>query len=423
MSNKYVHQEIQHGKGRTVLLTLGRLPKALDLARGLSSQGAQVCVAEPHRRTLTGLSKSVSKRIVLPAPRSDPELYRRALRDALAAEQVDWVVPVSEETLHVVPTLHSDQPKAPRVFGPTPEALFTLHDKMRFIELSRSLDWPVPDTVTADADRATELLATTATVLKGRWSCAGDGLEFLPPQARLPEAKRSPHWVLQAFKPGDLICSLTLSVNGTISETVAYRGRIMAGTVAVCFERIDENEPYREFSRRVAAATNFTGFLAFDFIDDGANPPWPIECNPRATSGLHFFNAADVAGLILTEDPEYPLRRAPHRLLQQFYAALTETQALMLRAPKQAARQVPLLWRAKDVTFQWRDPLPFWLMTYAAWPILSRTLTTGESFGSAATWDIEWQPEDEAVVPVTTAATIVESVPSRHSSTTESECP
>ena len=52
-----------------LLLTLGRLPKALDVARGFADLGWRVVVAEPFKRHLAGASRAVaqSHRVTAPA--------------------------------------------------------------------------------------------------------------------------------------------------------------------------------------------------------------------------------------------------------------------------------------------------------------------------------------------------------------------
>ena len=54
----------------TVLITLGRLPKALDLARGFKALGYRVIVAEPFRWHLTGVSNVIARRFTVTAPPS-----------------------------------------------------------------------------------------------------------------------------------------------------------------------------------------------------------------------------------------------------------------------------------------------------------------------------------------------------------------
>ena len=98
----------------TVLLTLGRLPKALELARALHTSGCRVLVAEPFARHLTGASRAVARSFVVPAPATDREYYLQALTDIIRQEKVDIVLPVSEEILHVA-GLHGRVPDSVRI--------------------------------------------------------------------------------------------------------------------------------------------------------------------------------------------------------------------------------------------------------------------------------------------------------------------
>ena len=62
----------------------------------------------------------------------------------------------------------------------------------------------------------------------------------------------------------------------------------------MAFERV-EHPAIADWITRFIAAAQWTGFIAFDIIVDEAGQPWGIECNPRTTSGLHFWQRADIA--------------------------------------------------------------------------------------------------------------------------------
>ena len=64
--------------------------------------------------------------------------------------------------------------------------------------------------------------------------------------------------------------------------------------------------------------------------------------------------------------------------------------------PKGFARKLAMMARAKDVLFDPRDPLPFFLMTPMSFEILKRVAFAGESFGEASTRDIEWKGSVDA---------------------------
>ncbi|MEE4299565.1 MAG: hypothetical protein V2J24_08990, partial [Pseudomonadales bacterium] len=85
----------------TVLVTLGRLPKGLELARALAGAGCRVIVADPFGWHLTRLSRAVARSVRVTAPNDDAGAFQRDLLRIVAEEGVDRVVPVSEEIFHV----------------------------------------------------------------------------------------------------------------------------------------------------------------------------------------------------------------------------------------------------------------------------------------------------------------------------------
>ena len=86
---------------RTVLLTLGRFPKALTLARGLHRQGARVIVADPLKRHICSVSRAVAKNYQVSAPNDDLLAWQTELLAIIETEHVTDVIPVSEEICHV----------------------------------------------------------------------------------------------------------------------------------------------------------------------------------------------------------------------------------------------------------------------------------------------------------------------------------
>ena len=82
----------------TALLTLGRLPKALAIARALRTQGYRVIIAEPFAWHVSRVSRDVDQSFRLPAPNKNPRAYQEALLSLIRKERVDLVVPISEES-------------------------------------------------------------------------------------------------------------------------------------------------------------------------------------------------------------------------------------------------------------------------------------------------------------------------------------
>ncbi len=375
-----------------VLLTLGRLPKALDIARALAAAGCEVIVAEPFSWHLTRLSRSVARCVRVPAPNDDEQAFQQALVQLIDREGIELVVPVSDETMHVG-ALHGVLPPSTRLFCPAQPALLALHDKLEFIRIAEQAGLPVPRTCEAsDFDGASELLASARCISKPRYSSAGKGLLDHPRGSSPPrEEPAAPPRVYQEYLPGEELSTFGVARQGELVANVVYRGLIMSGTVAVSFERVqDPPEGLDDWARQFARATGHDGFLSFDFRLDADGRALPMECNPRATSGIHFITPAALAEVILNDASTLAadgLRREMR--LQQFYPALTEVQSAALRG-----RGVPgslrLLFGIRDVSWDPADPLPLLLQPLASIGILWRTILKGWTFGEAATFDIAW---------------------------------
>ncbi len=372
---------------RTVLLTLGRLPKSVELIRGFAALGFRVLVAEPHPWHLSRISNQVDRSFEIVSPVTDPDGYLRQLQEIVARERVELVVPISEETMHAS-GLKPLLPPGTTMFCPDQHTLLELHDKFRFTELARPAGVDVPETVTLGDPQARRLADAGAFVVKPRFSCSGRGVEFFEQGAPLPT--RDEPCVVQRRIEGALLSTFSVVRDGRVLVTVVYRGLVMAGTVSVCFEQVD-HPAIDGWVERFAAHHRSSGFLSFDFVVDAAGRPFGIECNPRITSGVHFIEPADLATAMLGGLSGARVRLRPQRLAQQFYPTLTETERAFLQGNfAKARRSFMAMWRARDVVWSWRDPLPFLTMPLTAWRILSHAIRKGTSLGEASTFDIEW---------------------------------
>ena len=130
-----------------------------------------------------------------------------------------------------------------------------------------------------------------------------------------------------------------------------------------------------------------SGFISFDFIIDQAGTPYAIECNPRTTSGLHFFEAEDLARAIL--DEAHGIRFRTERRLMQFWSCMEEMQKGFGYGQKTRTALAHLI-KCRDVTWSWRDPLPLLTMPWTARGIIKAARQNAIPFGIAATRDLVW---------------------------------
>ena len=380
---------------RTVLLTLGRLPKALDLARGFAAAGWRVIVAEPFKWHLTRMSRCVDRSYQVTAPAVDARAYQLDLLRIITLEQVELVVPVSEEILHVA-ALHGQLPAGVRLHSPPQHQLLALHDKRSFIELCAHYAVAAPATALLGEPAAVALAAAQDYIVKPVFSCSGRGLQLCARGQPLPRVDPVQPMVVQRRLIGPLLSTFTLAQAGHARLTVVYRAAVLSGSVAVCFERVTEADPVHakvlDWVQRFVAASGCSGFISFDLIDDAQQGVCGIECNPRATSGLHFVDAVQLAKAVADPTTVVDLALRPLLTLQQFYPCLTEVQRAMFAGDGSFGRGLRHLLGARDVSWDWRDPLPFLTQPLTASQIILMALRRRATFGEVSMLDLGWYP-------------------------------
>ncbi len=374
---------------KTVLLTLGRLPKGLELARALSGAGHRVLVADPFGVHLSKPSRAVSRSFKVPAPASDQAAFLDALIEISREHSVDLIIPVSEEVMHVS-LLAGRLPEGTALMCEPHETLLALHDKFAFVRHADEAGLRAPETHLAHEAGAAALAARADTIAKPRFGCSGAGLHRLNAGDALPEAIANRDWVIQRQISGKELSTLSLCRNGKIIAHTVYRGLIFSSTVAVSFERVD-HAGVDDWVSDFAASTAFDGFIAFDFMLDAHGTPWPLECNPRLTSGIHFMDPDGLAEAVTRPDAAtVGLKSTPR--FQEGHTALTMAYGQILK-PSRYVKMLGTVFGTRDVLWSSKDPLVFPLMTPMSWPVLKQVLFNGRSFGEAATLDIEWVPD------------------------------
>lgn len=373
---------------KTALLSLGRLPKALDIAEALSEAGWRVVIAEPANWHLARVSRHVAKSVKVTAPNDNQSEYINDLLNVIKEEDVTLVVPVSEEALHAT-LIEEYLPENVTLYSMPQSRLRELHDKERFIKLARSFGLRVPQTHVLGTEEAVNFAKQNDFIVKPICTCSGQGLEIHNAGDELPDAKTLPPTIVQEQMKGALKSTFSMCHDGRVIGTVVYRSAILSGTVGVAFERLDNEQEIEKWISEFVENTNHSGFISFDMMEDENKTPHAIECNPRATSGIHFVSRESIANAITSPQTAKSLTMRSQKLMQQFYPCLTETQGSLFRGDH-FLRKAKIMWQAKEVNFSWRDPLPLWLMPFTSWQIMKRAFLHGESFGEASTYDIAW---------------------------------
>lgn len=374
---------------KTVLLTIGRMPKALDLARSFSRTGWRVVVADPFGWHLTRVSNAVDKAVQVPAPVDNPPAYLASLLDLAEREDAELIVPVSEETMYVA-GLRDALPSGISLYAMPQEIVLRLHNKRDFISWAKDLGLAVPETYELGDPSAAAFAKSHDVVIKPIYSCSGRGVDYAKAGQPLPASLGDEKYIVQQKIDGALLSTFAISHRGSLLVNVIYRAAVLSGTVAVCFERLDDVRPVADWIAAFVKKTNYSGFISFDFIVDRSGKAFAIECNPRVTSGVHFVHPGDLASAIADPANTPPVRLRDNRFMQQFYPCLTETQLSFFDWPKFKSN-FRYLRSARDVSWDARDPLPFLTLPFTGSQILMRSIRKKQSFGEASTFDISWR--------------------------------
>lgn len=374
-----------------VLITGARAPVAQDLARALRAAGAMVRLADSVTPFAARALRPAFPVHRLPGPLHDFAGFSKGLAQLVKRIDPVRIIPTCEEVFWLAEAAARDG-YANRLFAPGLAELRRLHSKQDFVALLARLGLRHPQTLVFDQPftEADLPFALEDAVLKPEFSRFATHTLIAPSRARLRALRPTPQarWVAQRRVLGEELCSWAALSEGRVLAFAAYRPRWRQGRAAA-FAMETMNAPQlAEITARIGAATGMSGHLSLDAIRDGLGNVYPIECNPRAVSGLHLFDASPALGrALLYGEPCAPPPAGTLRHLGPAMALLGLPQA-MLRGEACAFMRD---WRAsRDVIDrEGRGLVTLGCLADAA-RFAARGAWAGTSPASATTSDIAW---------------------------------
>lgn len=381
-------------KPRTIIVTGARAPAALHIGRIFKLAGWRVVLADTFRTPMSRASRMIDGYVQLPAPRTDFAAYADVVRDLVAREQPDLVVPTCEEIFYLAAARDRRGVPLP-LFAPSLDLLARVHNKAEFAALSIGHGADAPETIRLATAGDVARIATRARslVLKPAWSRFGSRVLIRPSLEQLATIRptAADPWVAQAYLPGEEISAYGVAHRGRLLAFQAYKPTYRVGLGAgVAFVPVVD-EVSRAFASSLSAALGWSGQISFDFSGDADGQLRVIECNPRATGGVHYFGGTD------------GLDRA---MLGTGAATASETAAMTLPLAM-IAYGLPHAWRNQGIKRWWRDFRA--MQDLSAWPgdcpllgaqlralgeIAVLAMRNRSGLVEASVRDIEWDGED-----------------------------
>jgi len=383
---------------KNILITGGRAPATLHLARLLKQKKHRIYVADTFARNLTAVSQYVDKSFVIPAPRQAPKDFVNQMRIIIKDYDIDIVIPTCEETFHV--SLHQSVfEKYCQVFTSDINLLHELHNKSRFNQLLKKLTLPYPESFLVKSRQ--EMLAATKKlegfVAKPTYSRFADKVIINnPKELNKVVVNPSQSWLIQDYIDGDHFCSFSIAQNGKLSAHSVYpvTYRVENGA-AVYFESINIPEIEHIIST-IVTTSNYTGFISFDFIKSSKDGNYYcLECNPRLTSGIHLFDAKD-ALMPFHSASKICYPKAENRMMLAL--AMLSYNLVEQRSLTNFRDLIDAMRQADDVVFSWKDLRPFFAQFLSVLHFYKIAKQNNISILEATTHHIEWNGGDNVAM-------------------------
>jgi predicted ATP-grasp superfamily ATP-dependent carboligase len=384
---------------QTVLITGARAPVALHHARLFHAAGWRVVLADMPARPLSGASRACALYQRLPSPRFHPEDFTDAVEAVVEREKPSLIVPTCEEVFYLA-ALRERRGLGAELFAPGLDLLKTAHNKHDFVRQCEEFGIAVPETrlLTSPEDLIGLSKEAGNLVFKPVWSRFAGQVLVAPTPAKLKHVVPSTAmpWVAQERLQGEELSAYAVARGGKVLAVSMYRSLYRAGAGAgICFEPV-RDVAARAFVETFARNTGWTGQVSFDLmrLEDGSVRP--LECNPRATSGLHFFNGADRFVYALTQggdevSPDVKSIQAV-RLAMWIYGLPAALRSRDIR------RFRKVLGAAEELLGTGDDPAPGRAQIPALLEIAAIALRNRIRLQSATTRDIEWNGPDQSSI-------------------------
>jgi predicted ATP-grasp superfamily ATP-dependent carboligase len=375
--------QVQAAQPKTILISGGKMTKALQLARSFHAAGHRVILVETHKYWLTGhrFSRAVSRFYTVPTPQTDAEAYAQALLDIVKQEQVDVYVPVCSPVSSYYDALAKGAlfPYC-EIFHADADVVQVLDDKYLFNKLAQSIGLSVPKSfyITSpeqvlqfDFSQETRPYILKSIAYNSVYRL---NLTRLPCPSyeemkgfvySLPISSETP-WIMQEFIPGQEFCTHSTVRNGELRlhcccESSAFQ---------VNYQNV-ENPAILSWVQQFVKALNLTGQFSFDFIQAADGTVYAIECNPRTHSAITmFYNHPGVAAAYLDAVPlSEPMQPLPtSKPTYWLYHELWRFTGI--RSLKDLRTRLETLLRGTDAIYQAHDPLPFLMVHHWQIPLL-----------------------------------------------------
>ena len=373
-----------------VLVTGARLPAALEVARALKKVGCELWLADSVRFAPGAFSKCSSGYFQFPSPAFQFEKFQSRMKEVCERQKFDYIIPISEEIFYLS-AIQSDLAGA-KLFSPPLTILRKLHSKWQIQAMAQDCNVKLPRTQKL-CDRNDLFLALKTfsnLVLKAEFSRGAFGTLFNPnpEEVSLIQPSEQNAWLAQEHISGREVSTYSIANEGRLFAHTAYLPKYRSGFGASLYFDPIEFDSAHSFVASFVKKHHLSGQFAFDFIETKEKDLFLLECNPRATSGVHLLTPESHWGKAFIG--EIPNEQDSRKRPQAAKAGVLSLYAVKALREHSIASLLSDLRKAQDTSFAIDDPLPFFAQILSGFEILLRSLYWKVSISRAYTYDLEW---------------------------------
>ena len=371
-----------------------RAPACLEWARICSGAGWKVVVADSLCLPLSRKSQFVDRYIKLEEPKRHLRQWLDDIILAVSDLKIDIIIPTCEEVFYLSAVADRLSSYC-RVFTSAFSLMHDLHHKGKFAESTRGCHIEAPETreIKSQQDLQSITDESNEWVFKPAYSRFASRTRITPSSSDMRDifVNIQNPWIAQRYIQGKEICSFSVLTKGIVRAHGCYHSPYRVGKGAgIFFQRLNSPEIFR-FVEQFGLATGYTGQVGFDFIQNQAGKLFVLECNPRATSGIHLFRSSGNAFLAALETENAMQVVEPSDDAMMVGAAMMIFGIVRYGNTSQFWKD---LWRGKDVVWDVGDLCPSMMQWIGLVESCYRAVTRRCGLIAASTSDIEWDGDD-----------------------------
>jgi len=349
-------------------------------------------------------SRAVKRSHWVPTPHIDAHGFIAAVKKVVHHASIDLIIPMHEEIFYLAES--KDPEIVNRMFAPPWEVLVRLHNKWSFSKFLGDIGLQAPRAhlcrSRADVERV--LQGPGEWAVKPVFGRAARNVFHLKQGDRVPndcDVCEDTNYIAQEWIAGQRYCTYMVIRGGRVQAFSMYPvWETIDGSSCVYFRSIAHPEVEKYVTAIAAALPEVGGQLAFDLIETEDRGVMAIECNPRATSGIHLFSGTPLLAQALVSGPPVPP-------MPTHYTTFT------VIPPQGASRQLApgmMMWkrsergwkayllhmrrlvRSKDVVFSGGDVLPSLMQPFLLTSYYEICRERQLSLPDMFQWDFVWEP-------------------------------